>query len=140
LIKQFILLLVLAILNAYFFNWINEAFFHLQTGEFEKMPRSELFFFTVIIAPAAETLLVQYLPNRILEKLKVENLFLLIVIPSIIFSLGHLYFWLYAVMTFFSGLILNYYFLWLKKRSEYYLYITMLFHATYNLYGFLFVV
>jgi len=140
LIKQFIILLVLAILNAYFFNWINDNFFHLETHAFDKIQRGELLLLTVIIGPVAETLLLQYLPNRILIKLKLENPFLLIVIPSVIFSLGHLYFWLYAVMAFFSGLILNYFFVWLKSRSQHYLYITMLFHAVYNLYGFLFMV
>ena len=138
-VKRIILLFCLSTINGYFFNFLNDKYFHLTTHVFGQTPKMELLFISVVAAPIAETYLLQYLPNLILTKLRVKNTFLLIVLPSILFAFGHTYFWLYVFMTFFSGLILNYLFLYLKGKTPYYILITMLFHAMYNLFGFLFV-
>jgi len=138
-IRAFFIALIVAIANGYFFNWINDRFYHFETKTlFAYASRWELLFLVVIFAPVLETYLAQDLPKRILSKLKITSTWLLLLLPSIIFALAHWYFWLYAVMTFFSGLILNYFYLWAKRRFAYYILLTIGLHAACNLYGFLF--
>jgi hypothetical protein len=55
------------------------------------------------------------------------------------FSQVHWYNWLYVIMTFFGGLILNSFYVKINNNSPKYSYaFTALFHALFNLYGFLF--
>lgn len=135
-----ILCLTAAILNGYFFNWLNNTFLHYNitksTDEYAKIEKAVLM---LIISPIVETLLFQYLPNVILLKLKIFNKYLLIIIPSIIFGLSHSYHFLYVIMTFCGGLILNYYYFEMKIKTKYYYWATVLVHSLYNLYGLLFI-
>lgn len=139
-VKLFLVLLLLKILNSYFFTYLNNRFFKLENRTFDNLEEGELFFMVVIAAPIIETLICQYILYEFLNYLKVKNTIVLIVLMSIIFSLGHNYHWLYMVATFFSGLILNYlYISILKNRGEWIaILLTILMHSSYNLFGFLF--
>ncbi|MEN9610827.1 MAG: hypothetical protein RLZZ628_1641 [Bacteroidota bacterium] len=138
-----IICLLLAIVNGYIFNYINNKYFHLASNEngLDDYPKIGKIIIIIIIAPIIETVLCQVLPFSILSALKVVNKLLLILIPSLIFASMHHYHWLYMLMTFFGGLILNYYYYCVVQiHSEYAFALTAILHATYNLYGFLFIV
>jgi hypothetical protein len=138
----FIISLIVAILNGYLFDWINNSFFNYtsnQDGLSDYSPLAK-FMMIVFIAPVVETALFQYLPNLVLIKLNVRSRFLLVLCPALLFGCLHYYFWLYAVMAFIAGLILNTLYLYFKDNSRYYFWMICLFHALYNLYGYLFVV
>lgn len=136
----FAILYGLAILNGYFFNWINDAFFQYKF-EYEDISRSSTFKFAliVVIAPFLETYLFQELPNIFLNKLRVKNRIILILLPSLIFGFSHFYFWVYAVMAFFGGILINALYIYSKERSKYYFFIVSGFHSLYNLYGYIIV-
>lgn len=135
--------LIVAILNGYFFNWINDTYFNYSNETenglktFSGLGR---FGIVVILAPILETLIFQFTPNEILEKLKVRSYFLKITIPSLLFSLVHFYHPIYIVMTFIAGILLNKYYIDTKNETRLFFILTVLLHSTYNLYGYLFVV
>jgi len=139
--KVTIICLGFAILNGYVFNYINNTYFNFSsnTKGLQEFTKSVEFGIVVLIAPFVETFLFQSIPNKLLIKFNVTKLFILVAIPSLVFSLGHIYHPVYMVMAFFGGLIINYYYIYCKKRVHYYFLSTVLFHALYNLYGFLFV-
>ena len=134
-------LFIIAILNGYFFNWINNSFFHFKSNgnELKEFNAIERFAIIVIITPIVETYLFQYLPNIVMTKFKISNKVLLILIPSIIFGCIHYYFWLYAAMAFIGGILINLLYVNIKIKSRYYFLIVSLFHSLYNMYGFLFI-
>jgi membrane protease YdiL (CAAX protease family) len=143
LIMKFFSYLALAILNGYFFEWINAVYFNYsnqhQNGldSFSAIGR---FFLIIILAPIVETLIFQYIPNEIMENSKVKSYFLKIIIPSFLFSLVHIYHPIYIVMTFIAGVLLNKFYIDTKKQTRLFFSLTILLHAMYNLYGYLFVV
>jgi uncharacterized protein len=137
----FVLLFMLAILNGYFFKWLNDSLFQFSRHEnglanFSKPVR---FILIVLISPFFETYLFQHIPNISLRKLTVKSDLLLVLIPSILFGCVHFYFWLYALMAFFGGLLLNTLYIYSKARSKHFFLIVAIFHSFYNLYGYLFV-
>ncbi|MDR7209341.1 CPBP family intramembrane glutamic endopeptidase [Flavobacterium piscis] len=138
----FIFYLFLTVLNGYFFNWVNNTFFNF-TNETENGLRdfsyNEKFMLIVIIAPLVETVIFQYLPIRILEKLRLENNWVKIILTSLLFSLFHFYNPIYVAMTFVSGMLLNKFYLESRAKSKFYFVLTALLHSMYNLYGYLFV-
>ncbi|MBT1705313.1 CPBP family glutamic-type intramembrane protease [Chryseosolibacter indicus] len=138
----FIILLVLAVLTGYLFNWINDTFFHYSSGNNDLDSFSEpiKFLLIVVIAPLVETLFFQHLPYQVLTKLKIRNKLLLILTLSLIFGLFHLYFWLYAIMAFCGGILMNTLYIFSRHYSKYYFLIVVAYHSLYNLYGYLFVV
>ncbi len=138
----FVTLLSIAIINGYFFNYVNNTYFHYKSNENGLAGLNETikFLAIVFISPIIETFVVQYLPHIILRKLGVEKRILLILIPSIIFGIFHFYFWLYALAAFVGGIIINLIYLNFQSKTKYYLFIVILFHLLYNLYGYLFVV
>lgn len=140
-IQLFLVLLLLKILNGYFFTYVNNRFFELENRAFDNLSELELFFIAVVVTPIIETLIFQYTLYKILNYLKVKNTLILIVLMSIVFSLAHSYHWLYMLATFFSGLILNHlYISTLKNRGKWLaVLLTMGLHMSYNLFGFLFV-
>lgn len=139
-IRLFLICLLIMIINGYFFNYLNDNYFHyVQDVSIEDLPRFAQFFLAIIIGPLIETALVQVIPNKILRSLKISNLVILILIPSILFAAAHTYHNLYVAMTFFSGMVLNYFYIESQKMSKYPFLLTALLHALYNLYGFLFV-
>lgn len=133
--------LIVAILNGYFFNFLNDTFFHFTNPKFDRLSQRETFFLAVIIAPIVETLIFQVLVYKSLLYFGIKNNYICIVIMSIIFSQMHWYYWLYVVMTFVSGLIINSFYVKLMKLRNTALafILTMALHLCYNLYGVLFV-
>lgn len=79
-------------------------------------------FLSLFIAPATETLLCQTIPIHLLLNKKrpsKKNIFITILISSIIFTLGHNYSISYLVGTFFIGAILAYsYIIYLLKARQ----------------------
>ena len=138
----FIFLLVVALLNGYFFNWLNESFYHSESDEngLSDFSKPSKFMLIVVIVPFVETYVFQYLPNIILQKMNIRNNFVLIVMPSLLFGCAHFYSWIYAAMAFFGGICINILYVYAKTRTNYYFLIVTGFHALYNLYGFFFVV
>ena len=130
----------LTIINGYFFAFLNYKFFHFNSSgnNIDMLPRSEQFFLSVIIAPILETFIAQFILFKIL-RLKITHQPLLIVLGSLFFASMHYYNWLYMVVTFFIGLIINYYYLEIQKISKYSFLLTVLLHSLYNLYGYLFI-
>lgn len=130
--------LVLMILNGKLFEIIQN---HLLNEEFsnpiDSQPVFDQILFGVIVGPAIETVIFQYGLNKILLRLNCQNFYLLLIVPSIFFALAHLpYNYVYALATFFGGLILNYFFLKSKTNSNSALIFTILIHSLYNLYAF----
>lgn len=138
--KRFFLFLFFSICNGYFFNYLNNSFFQLHNDLFEGLSSFELAFLSVLVAPIIETILFQFLLYKMLKtSLSIRNDAICIIIMSIIFSQLHWYHWLYVLMTFTGGMILNIYYVSSLKQSRYSLILTILLHSTYNLYGVLFV-
>jgi hypothetical protein len=143
LIIKFFSYLIVAILNGYFFNWINNTYFNYSNESENGLNGfSDIgkFIVIIVLAPVLETLIFQYLPNEVLEKLKIRSYFLKIIIPSFLFSLTHFYHPLYIVMTFIAGILLNKYYIDTKNETRLFFILTVLLHSVYNLYGYLFVV
>lgn len=132
---------MVAVLNGYFFNFINDAFFHFTNPEFDRLSQRETFFLAVIIAPIIETIIFQVLTYKILLYVGIKNNYTCIVIMSIIFSQMHWYYWLYVVMTFVSGLIINSFYLKMIKfkNTTWAFILTIILHLCYNFYGIIFV-
>ncbi len=140
-ILVFLSCLVATIVNGYIFNYINDTYFQYSSNDngLEKFSETARFFLIVIFAPLLETAILNLFPNWVLRSLKVSNKFLLIIVPSIIFALFHIYHPLYVAMTFIGGLILNWYYIYCQKNTSYTFLLVSLLHATYNLYGYIFV-
>jgi hypothetical protein len=134
--------LTLAILNGYFFDFINNKFFHFTSDEngLSGFSTTSKFIIVVLITPLIETLIFQFIPIEFLKRTKWSKPLFLILVPSLIFSMMHYYHFIYVIMTFVGGIILNYYYLEMQKISKYPFLLTALLHSLYNLYGFLFVV
>lgn len=139
-ISRFIIYLGLAILNGYIFNIFNDYFINTEIDALKKYSSLEIIFLVVFVAPTVETFFFQFLLFKLLsEYIKIENQTICILIMSLIFSQLHWYNWLYVLMTFVGGLILNTYYVSTLKSTRYSLVLTIILHATYNLYGLLFV-
>ena len=134
-------ILTIIILNGYFFNYINDNFFHYENNEENGLTNLSLpikYVIIVVIAPLIETFIFQMIPSIVLNMLKIESKYLLIIIPSLLFSLGHIYNPIYMCMTFIGGVFLNIYYYESKKYNHHYFFLTALIHSFYNLYGMLF--
>ena len=136
--------LLLAIINGYIFNYINNNFVHYShtdNGGLNNLSKNSLIMLTIFVAPIIETWIFQYTSLIVLKEVfKVENDKICILIMSLVFSQFHWYSWLYVVMIFFSGLILNNFYITALRKYKYSFLLTVLLHSIYNLYGFLFVV
>lgn len=139
-IGYFIIYLGLAILNGYIFNFFNNYFINAEIDSFEKYSLLETVFLGVFVAPIVETFFLQFLLFKLLsEYFKIKNNIICILTMSFIFSQIHWYHWLYVIMTFFSGLILNKFYVTFHSSHKNIFWITALLHSLYNLYGILFV-
>lgn len=134
-------ILTIIILNGYFFNYINNTFFYYENNEengFTNLSVPLKYVIIVVIAPLIETFIFQMTPYIVLNMLKIKTKYLLVIIPSILFSLGHIYNPIYMCMTFIGGVFLNIYYYESKKHTHHYFLLTALIHSFYNLYGILF--
>ena len=139
-LKRFFLFLSLSIGNGYLFVFINKEFFQFNIAEFQNLSPSELILFTIFVAPVIETLFFQFYLFKLLKRSRYfRNDTLCIIVMSVIFSQCHWYNWLYVMMTFVGGLILNTYYVSILQSTRHSFFLTMLLHSTYNLYGLLFV-
>lgn len=139
-VKLFFFCYLLSLINSYFFVFLNNTIIHTNiSNPIDSKPFIEQFFIAVIIAPPIETWLAQVLPNRLLTKLKISNKFILIIIPSILFGLGHIgYSLLYGIVMLNGGIILNYFYLESKLKTKNAFLLTALLHSVYNLTGLIF--
>lgn len=142
-ISFFIISFALALLNGYFFNYINDIYFHfdINQNKYNNISKDELNFIAIFIAPFLETFLFQYLPYLVLSQwMKIQNRVLCIIMMSIIFASMHYYNGLYIVMTFFGGIILNNLYIYYNRHAHAYSFmLTVFFHGLFNVYGFLFI-
>lgn len=140
-ILKFLICLLLSITNGYIFNYLNSTYFHYTSNEngLSEFPNAMKVVMIVIIAPVIETFIFNLLPNQILKKIGLKNTFFLVLIPSIIFSLFHLYHPIYGVMALIGGIIINWYFLHSHSKIKIAFWLVTLLHSSYNLYGYLFV-
>lgn len=106
---------------------------------YKKKSMIGLFFLIVILIPPIETYFLQVLPYKLLRWIKVRRLYLRLIIPSGLFAILHTYSPLYAVVTFFGALIINYLYLYcIAHRRKAFLTTTLL-HSLYNFFIFLMV-
>jgi uncharacterized protein len=134
--KIFLLVLTVKILNGLFFSILNDYYFKLNT-DFDRLEkRDDYLIWLLIIGPIIETLIFQLSLNKLLVKLKIENNYLLLFVPSVLFGLAHHYHWLYVVCTMIGGLMLNWFYLYAKEHGRYAFWLTALLHSLYNLIGY----
>ncbi len=140
-IQLFFLILLFKIINGYVFTYINHRFFKLENAIFEELSEKEMFFLAVVLAPIIETLIFQLFLYRLLDKTRINNMPIIIILMSFAFSQAHWYHWLYVVAAFINGIFLNYFYLYTyKKKNELIaVLLTIVLHSSYNLFGFLFV-
>lgn len=134
--------LIAMIINGYFFNYINFLFFNFDgSKQLENIPKGEEFFVVVIFAPILETIFLQYSLYKLLLLSRVKHYSFYLITMAFIFSLLHTYNWLYVLMTFFGGLLLNNYYLKMIDFNNQFKAIvyTIVLHAIFNAYGFLFI-
>jgi len=130
----------LSLVNGYIFQFLSNNIFHIKNNKIDDFSQIEKIIVIMIIAPILETLIFQHILYILLKKIKIKNDIICIIIMSLIFSQVHWYNWLYVIMTFIGGLILNSFYIKINNNTPKYSYaITVLFHALFNLYGFLFV-
>lgn len=136
-----ILVLFLCILNGYFFNYLNDLFFNFENNDengLKKLSNTLKYVIVVLISPIVETFFFQMLPNLILSTF-FKNKKILVLIPSLIFSIVHVYNPIYMIMAFFGGVFLNFYYIESKNHTKYFFILTVLIHSLYNCYGIIFV-
>ena len=140
-IQLFFLILLFKIINGYVFTYINHRFFKLENAIFEELSEKEMFFLAIVLAPIIETLIFQLFLYRLLDKTRINNMPIIIILMSFAFSQAHWYHWLYVVAAFINGIFLNYFYLYTyKKKNELIaVLLTIVLHSSYNLFGFLFV-
>lgn len=140
-IQLFFLVLLFKIINGYVFTYINHRFFKLENAIFEELSVKEMFFLAVVLAPIIETLIFQLFLYRLLDKTRINNTTIIIILMSFAFSQAHWYHWLYVVAAFINGLFLNYFYVWIIKNKNELIAVllTIALHTSYNLFGFFFV-
>jgi len=142
LVFVFIGSLILAILNAYFFLWLEREFFECQPIDhgLNEFPDSVKVLLLIVVAPIVETYLFLELPRTALLKVRITNKFVQLIFSSLTFSVAHFYCWIYVFMTFTGGVIMNIVYNNAMENKCSPFWTVSVFHALYNLYGFLFVV
>lgn len=133
--KIFLACLILSILNGLVFAYIAGNFFpNLPGNPIDKESFWAQFLIICIFAPLVETYLFMVLPNVILNKLRITNIYLQLIIPAILFGANHYYNPLYIIAMFFGGLIMNFLYIYCKHtRNNYqaFFYVALL-HMLYN--------
>ncbi len=137
-IQLYFMILLFKITISYVFIYINYRFFKLENEIFEQLSEKEMFFFAIVFAPIIETLIFQLFLYRLLDKTRINNTSIIIIVMSFAFSQAHWYHWLYVVAAFINGLFLNYFYVYiLKNKNELIaVLLTIALHTSYNLFGF----
>lgn len=140
-IRLFFLIFLFKLINGYVFTYINYRYFKLENAIFEELSEKEMFFLAVVLAPIIETLIFQLFLYRLINKTRINNTSIIIILMSFAFSQAHWYHWLYVVAAFINGIFLNYFYLYTYKNKNEFIAVllTIVLHSTYNLFGFLFV-
>lgn len=140
-IRLFFLMFLFKLINGYVFTYINYRYFKLENAIFEELSEKEMLFLAVVLAPIIETLIFQLFLFRLINKTRINNTSIIIILMSFAFSQAHWYHWLYVVAAFINGLFLNYFYLYTyrKKNELIAVLLTIALHSSYNLYGLLFV-
>ena len=140
-IRLFFLIFLFKLINGYVFTYINSRYFKLENAIFEELSEKEMLLLAVVLAPIIETLIFQLFLYRIINKTRINNTLIIIILMSFVFSQAHWYHWLYVVAAFINGIFLNYFYLYTyKKKNELVaVLLTIVLHSSYNLFGFLFV-
>lgn len=130
-----------AILNGYFFDWLNSKYFCFSTdyNGIEDFSEKVKFISVVLVSPLVETYFFQHLPNSLLIKLNIDSRIGRVFLLSLVFSIIHIYSWFYMLMVFLGGVILNFFYIEALRFSNKGFWWTALFHAFYNFYGYVFV-
>ena len=138
-IKLFFYLLMLKMVNGYFFSFLSVNVFKYEIPSFEGSSKNEFLFFAVVLAPIFETLIFQLFLYNLLIRIGIKNEIIIILLLSFAFSQAHWYNWIYVFATFIGGLFLNYFFIYvLKAKNELIaVLLTIALHSTYNLSAFL---
>ena len=86
-ISIFFFCLLTAIANGYFFNYLNQRYFHYSWNEngLSDFSKNIKYLIVVIICIIVETILFNMINNLALKKLKVSRTFILIFVQSIVF-------------------------------------------------------
>jgi hypothetical protein len=140
-IRLFFLIFLFKLINGYVFTYINSRYFKLENAIFEELSEKEMLLLAVVLAPIIETLIFQLFLYRIINKTRINNTSIIIILMSFVFSQAHWYHWLYVVASFINGLFLNYFYIYTYKKKNELLAVllTIALHSSYNLFGFLFV-
>lgn len=140
-IRLFFLIFLFKLINGYVFTYINSRYFKLENAIFEELSEKEMLLLAVVLAPIIETLIFQLFLYRIINKTRINNTSIIIILMSFVFSQAHWYHWLYVVAAFINGLFLNYFYIYTYKKKNELLAVllTIALHSSYNLFGFLFV-
>ena len=140
-IRLFFLIFLFKLINGYVFTYINSRYFKLENAIFEELSEKEMLLLAVVLAPIIETLIFQLFLYRIINKTRINNTLIIIILMSFVFSQAHWYHWLYVVASFINGLFLNYFYIYTYKNKNELLAVllTIALHSSYNLFGFLFV-
>jgi hypothetical protein len=118
-------------------GYIDEHYYHgMVANPIEKESIKIRFFVGCVMAPLLETFLFQYLPFGIFKALKIKNIFILIVLPALLFGLSHWYSPMYVVATFITGLIFNFLYIYCKKNQLKAFWIVALLHFLCNFLAF----
>ena len=133
--------LVIAILTAYFFNWLNKSFFNFKNSpqnDLKALTESTKNIIILIVGPFFETLIYQ-LPLLYFRKTKTH--WAILIFMCLLFALTHLYNPIYFIFAFFLGLNFNLFFVKIKKGENINeaFFLTFLLHFIFNLYGLLFI-
>lgn len=136
----FLACLILSFLNSFFFAFIADHYFpeaDLLNNPIDKESVPEQLLVACIFAPLLETWLFISLPNHLMNKFGIKSLYLLIIIPALLFGVNHYYNPLYMIAMFFSGVLMSFLYIyckWINTGRQAFLYVVLL-HALYNLYA-----
>jgi len=137
-LNLFLIILLLIIVIALTSNFMADKFeidIAGQSSPFENDSLIFKFFMAVFIGPFIETFLINSLPYRFF-KFFVNKISIVIILCSSLFAILHYYSFLYVLMTFFGGILLNlFYAICINKKQPSYI-LTVLLHSLYNFIGF----
>lgn len=132
--------LIIAVLNGYLFLFINNSFIHFNNHKINSLSSIERYFLVLFIAPIIETVVFQFLLYKLIKN-KIHNVWIAILLMSFVFSQAHWYHWIYVLMTFFGGIIINHFYVTVYKKEGDWtsFWLTVMLHFCYNFYGLIFI-